>query len=694
MSEMKTAGVDSIAGASSNVQYGIDMFNPVRDRLDEGTVIERWIPNDIAGINRMWRLIYTRDDVGGPAVDLFKDLPWSAWSLAGIDDPKIKNLYEDALDALDIEQFMRDSTGDFLIYGRLAASLLFNEQKGYWDGAIVQNPDYIAIAPIPLWGFDAKLDLLVNPMLRQFLASKDPRDTFARRTIPPQFIQQLLTTGRVPLSPLNTAFLPRKTVADDYVGTSYFTRLLTYWALGKPLINAAAIGPRRRAGGVLHLTVGTENWEPSDEELDYYSNVFIQADDDPIGAVVATRQGVQMDRGVDSNQYIWKIGDDFGYLTDAKMHALGINAAMLEGDANWNTMDASMSAFLERVKVLRAYMTQKVITDTIFTTLARLHGFVRRTPAELAHNIRIGSSPHTRFGARTSLSKALEIPKSELILPTVVWEKRLKPVADEGWLNILRMGEEFGIPVLLSDFAEAMGKDLQKTERGLKDDLAQRERFQEWKAKKASMGGGDAGGGAFASAQDEASYRKASVAKTGKDFKAMAVWRNGRFLTLDQKTFLKAAKKVVKEGRSFNEATKGMSDTQRMASEYLLMRGGALPLRPFEHRPARQIAQWVGETALHAKDGNAGELAKELHFVNVLANYAQWKEARNERRKPQSFDIDLQSPGPALKRPMSVRGLKGQEKVVADTRNERIVPSPMLLSGRVPTRTLKDSNRE
>lgn len=657
-----TSGVGSTVGGLSS-QYGIDMFNPVRDRLDEGTVIERWIPNDIAGINRMYRLIYLRDEVGGPAVDLFKDLPWSPWSLAGIDDPQIRTLYEDALDALNIEQLMRDITGDLLIYGRLVASMLFNEQKGYWDGAIIQNPDYTAIEPIPLWGCDAKLDLLVSPVMRRFLVSKDPRDVQARKSVPHTFMQQLLRVGRIPLSPLNTLFLPRKSVADDEVGTSIYTRLLTYWALSKPLINAAAIGPRRRSGGIIHLTLGTENWEPSDEEMDYYSNVFTQADDDPIGAVVATRQGVQIDRGIDSNQYIWKIGDDFGYLTEAKMHALGINEAMLSGDANWNTTDAAMSAFLERVKVLRTQMTTKIITDRIFTTLARLHGFVRRTPAELAHRIRLGSSPHTRYGARIPLWKAMEIPKSELILPRMVWDKRLKPLADEGYLNILRMAEEMGLPVLISDWAEAMGKDLQKTERGMSDDLEQRAKFAAWKKKRAEIEGGgqqeEGGGGGgmnFASTEDEMSFRRASM-RNKRDFEKMAVWKNGRFLDLDKKVFLKRAKDVVKGNKGFSATFGDLSDNQRIAAKYILMRGGALPLEPLEQRAAFRIANWIAKTAVTST--SAGELTKELYFVNVLANYAQWKDRRKESRNiKQEFDLKI-------------------------PQSERIMPSPMMLSGHV-----------
>lgn len=43
---------------------------------------------------------------------------------------------------------------------------------------------------------------------------------------------------------------------------------------------------------VLHLTVGDEDWTPTPEELTTISQMFMQAEIDPLGATVATRHGV------------------------------------------------------------------------------------------------------------------------------------------------------------------------------------------------------------------------------------------------------------------------------------------------------------------------------------------------------------------------------------------------------------------
>ena len=69
--------------------YEINRFNPAYDRLEEGSVIEDWIPRDLAGINKMLRIIYTRDAICGPAVDIMSNLPWSEFDIQGIEDDSI-----------------------------------------------------------------------------------------------------------------------------------------------------------------------------------------------------------------------------------------------------------------------------------------------------------------------------------------------------------------------------------------------------------------------------------------------------------------------------------------------------------------------------------------------------------------------------------------------------------------------------
>jgi len=48
--------------------------------------------------------------------------------------------------------------------------------------------------------------------------------------------------------------------------------------------------------GVLHVTVGTDDWEPSIEDLENVTKLFMEANDDSHGAIVASRKGLVVDK--------------------------------------------------------------------------------------------------------------------------------------------------------------------------------------------------------------------------------------------------------------------------------------------------------------------------------------------------------------------------------------------------------------
>lgn len=321
-------------GGGGSSGYQTDRYNVAFDRLEEGSVIEDWIPRDLPGINKMMRGIYTRDGVAGPAVDILSLLPWSPFDLTGIEDKTIRNFFEDAAKVFgENAEAMRDISTEYLVLGRFAASMIFNEGKGFWDDYIPHDSDFLTITPIPVQGYDPKLDLKLSPGMKQFISSQDYRDRVAMQALPDKLIKQLQSGQDIPLDPLSTLWCARSISPTDFVGTSIYTRILPYWALEKALLNATVTAARRRAGNILHVNVGLdEKWEPTEEEMSDIAGLFVQADEDPVGAVVVTRTGVEAQEIRDGGS-LWKLSDEWQYLSEGKMRALGISEALLSGEA-------------------------------------------------------------------------------------------------------------------------------------------------------------------------------------------------------------------------------------------------------------------------------------------------------------------------------------------------------------------------
>ena len=472
-SSFSGSGTSGFGRASSGGQYNISRYNPVHDHLEIGSIIEDWMPRDQAGLSQLWRLIYLRDAIVGPAVDLYSNLPYSECRLTGIEDPAILRVYQDTMERLDIVTMMPDLVREFLTIGRFCASLIFDGKSGTFIDWTVHDPDFLRIEPIPIRGFDPKIDLIASPALKNFLHSQDDRDIQVREQLPDGYLDQYEQQGTYKLNPLNTIFVPRRSSPYDYVGTSFLTRIVSFWALEKSLVESTVTNARRRTRAITHIKAGLDNvWEPTEEELEAISGLFIQADEDPVGAVVTTRTGVEAAE-IKAGADFWKLSDEWAFLTEGKMRALGISDAFLSGDATYNNMETALSVFMESLRTLRSYMDRRVFYEKIFATLARVHGFVKKDARTGGRSARISPSLDYR--------KAMKIPREDLLMPKIVWDKKLQPEGDMNFLEMLRTADEAGVPVTLKQWASGAGLNLEEMLEELDEDSKIRTKIAEWR---------------------------------------------------------------------------------------------------------------------------------------------------------------------------------------------------------------------
>jgi hypothetical protein len=448
----------------------IDMYNPIYDRLDEGSIIEDWIPRDAAGLNQMFSLMYHRDPIAGSVVDIVSDLIWDEFDLTGVDDPEIKKVYLDSMTNMNILGALPALTKEFLVLGRSITSMIFDSKRGVFTDLISHDQSFVRITPIPILGYDPKLDLIPSPGLKKFLESTDPRDLDAKQAIPASYVQAMSqgATEGVPLDPISTLFMPRRVFNYDYIGTSLYTRLISFWALEKALINATMSAARRRASPILHVKVGIDNvWRPTDGELSEIAGLFLSADQDPVGAVVTTRNGVDTQE-IKSGTDLWKWSDEWQMLTEGKMRALGANDSLLSGEATYTNQEAARSFLMEKASALRDVITNRLFYKKLFPLIARLHGFVKDKSA-----IKSGVKPTQR--------EILSIPESDLIMPTIRWRKDLVSNGNQAKLDILDKMEEKGVPITIKNWAAAGGINLQDQMSEMEIDADIRKRISEWR---------------------------------------------------------------------------------------------------------------------------------------------------------------------------------------------------------------------
>jgi hypothetical protein len=489
----------------------------------EADVIEGIVTSKPQVIRKLARDMYYHDTIAGSAADLMSNLPFSDFSLSGVNDEEVLKVFVKSIENLKLKTLFPQLSIDYIVDGAFVGTFSFNKSRGIFSNVVTHNQDNLEFLDTPIYGMDPIIDMKVPKNLVELFNSKDDRAKKALKNLPEfykQAVQGASTGGsnrggggrgggnRIALDPASTVYIGRKTFSYSSIGTSAFRRLIPLWIMEKALMRGTMEQAYARQRAILHITMGDEVWEPTDQEMQAGANLFATANLDPTGAVVVTRQGVltnEVRRGDD----LWKHSDVYDYLAAAKLKGLGINETFLSGEASYNTLETALSVFMEQLRSYRQMVTRELFYDKLFPAIAVANNFKNEdggrsfkahgslSKSERARLRRRGEyiSPYRRpiLGSRGTyimknrngdymalcdgslghdLSEIEDI--TEYQIPTVNWHKQLQPQADEAYLNILQIMTQNGVPVPLRMIAAAGGMNLDQVMDQFDDDLQTR----------------------------------------------------------------------------------------------------------------------------------------------------------------------------------------------------------------------------
>jgi len=288
--------------------------------------------------------------------------------------------------------------------------------------------------------------------------------------------------GSYTLDPLTTLYMARRSLTDP-LPQSYFKRILPIYLLEKTMIRGTLTEASKRQRSSLHVQAGDDNWEPTGEELAALVALFQQADLDPLGATIATRQAITASEIRQGGDF-WKWTDMVDVLNGLKMRALGISETFLSGDQSYNTAEVSLSVFIENLKAYREYFTHKMFTNKLFPVIAAVNGFTK----DQQHKLMKEHASDAGLNFRVN-------DASKYIIPTVRWHKSLEPHTDRDTMEMLDAMAEKGIPIPIRLIAAAGGLQLDNILQEMDEDVVVRKRLMEYNAKLQAVGGQQQGDG-------------------------------------------------------------------------------------------------------------------------------------------------------------------------------------------------------
>lgn len=426
-------------------------------------------------VMRLYRDMYYNDPVCGSAADLYSVLPFSDFSLGGVSDPKAMDVFMEACERLNTRTLMPSVALDHLVTGQFIGSLLYNEKTKTFADIMPHAADNAKIDEVPLFGQDPVITVAIPDYVKSMLSNTESTRAQMLREMLGDAIIEKLSSPSLELDPMSTIYIPRRTFSTG-TGVSWFRRVLPIWLIEKNLYRGTLVESSRRQRGILHLSLGEgDDWIPTVEDMNFMTDLFRNADADPLGAIITTRTGVQADEVRQGGDF-WKITDIWDNTSQFKMRAMGISESFLSGDANYANADNSMSVFIDSMRAYRDDITRKFFYNRLFPTISLVNGFSVNRKGKLIRRDDLLSDNNAK-----NLQTLAD--GSKLLIPTVHWAKQLKPEGDSTYLDMLGTLTEKGVPIPLRAFAAAGGFNLDMLLSSQQEELAVSERVFEYQKK-------------------------------------------------------------------------------------------------------------------------------------------------------------------------------------------------------------------
>lgn len=431
------------AFASSQYNYWMSGLLPATPDMPDSTTLAYF-----------YRDIYLHDNVGGSTVDIMSVFPFSDWELRGLAEKDLEP-YTTALERLNLRELFPQISTAYLTDGYYCGSLVYDAAAKNFMDVLTHDALQCAVTPSPFNNIDPTIRVAVSGPTTEFLHNTSEYAKRYLASMPRGFVE-MLREGSFILDPLTTMFVGRRSLTDRAY-QSYLHRLLPMYLIEKTMYRGTLTEANRRQRAMTHITAGDDLWTPTSEELSILVQQFQDAERDPLGGWITTRNAVQA-QDLRPGGDFWKWTDMSDALTPYKLRALGISEALLSGDSSYAAAESAYSTFLETCDGYRTHLTHSTFYKRIFPLIAVANGKFK----DGAKNIK-GASDIVNFLFNST-------NRNNLKMPVVHWHKDLTGKAEDNMMDTLEKLTEKEVPIPIKMWLAAAGIDKDTLIRDAKED--------------------------------------------------------------------------------------------------------------------------------------------------------------------------------------------------------------------------------
>lgn len=428
-------------------------------------------------VYKWYDAIFREDSICGAAIELRSNIPYGDFTLSGVQKNKLQK-YEEAVDNMRLRSMMPRIAIERDVMGSFFGMLDWNGGNKTYDSMLPYSRQFISsIIYSPVYGMDPVVDIELSALLRELLDTTDQRADAIKKCIP-KFLSSAKGQGNgIPVPMDSVVWIDRPHTDPRF--NSMLHRILPIFLIERAITRGTIESAQRRQRGIAHITAGQGDlWLATEEEMAQIADLFTNADADPIGATVVTREGIMYNEVRQPTDF-WRITDSYEQTVPFKLRALGISESFMSGDATFNNAEVAISTFLQTIKAERNQVTDQLIYRKIFAQIAEANNYKKggRETGDYNQGDLFISLRELEMAANAANTLG---DISIYDIPRVTWKQSLMPEGDQAYISMLKELEEAGVPPPIRVMFAAGGMDFDTVMNNAAQDIQDRKNLTKY----------------------------------------------------------------------------------------------------------------------------------------------------------------------------------------------------------------------
>ena len=424
---LKKGADDSFSSAFTSGMMGGGassmMRSPARKFYDpELTNTAIYLPKNRTTINRWCRWYFVHDGMINAVLKTHSTLPFSAARFQ-VDDPMIQRTIEESVEETKLFTRLTDMALEYLIIGEVYPHLIWDGNSGMWKHITIHNPDFIEVTESPFVDQEVVVELKPNEELRAIVHSTKPEMQALKKKIPQDILRRVLTGKNIIINSDEIAHIANRAQPYDTYGTSVIKSLMRDLMYEDKLREAQQTIADNFIYPLKLFKLGDKQrgWIPDVTHQRALAQRLQEATFDPNFSLIY-HYGLDVEYITVSDK-IMKLDTEWTEINKRKMIALGVSEEFMGGGSTYSSANVGLQIQMARYRALRDIFEQRFVIEKFFKGMAKKNGWYQRDKKELVGNYRVSR-------------KGQEL-EDRLIIPKIIWDKKLVMRDDQAYLTFL-----------------------------------------------------------------------------------------------------------------------------------------------------------------------------------------------------------------------------------------------------------------